>query len=148
MLVVALAACEGGDAASPVLEETPTESTSPSPAATVDDFHSEWCAAVLPYGRILEDLPTLDAEPRMLRGLDQAVERLDALSVALDDAELDVAAEKVRVLADRVADQADILDQAGAPTFQGFIETLDEQAAAVKAVGRALDPAVEEMGRC
>ena len=40
-----------------------------------------------------------------MRGLDDAVDRLDSLSVALDDADLDDAPARVRTLADAIDEQ-------------------------------------------
>jgi len=76
----------------------PASSTAFSPAPTVQDFHAEWCAAALPYTKLLDDLPALSRDARLVRGLDTAVDRLLALSVALLDEELEETATKVRVL--------------------------------------------------
>jgi hypothetical protein len=55
LFALALAACSGdGDATTGEGNPSPTASSNPSPVAVVEDFHAEWCAAVLPYSRLIE----------------------------------------------------------------------------------------------
>jgi hypothetical protein len=83
-----------------------------------------------------------------LRDLDDTVERLDTLSVALADADLDDAAAKVRTLSDRIAEQADVASQPVVPTTKAVLDALHDARVATKAVVRAIGPAVDAMGRC
>jgi hypothetical protein len=148
LFALALAAC-GGDATTAEGNPSPTASSNPSPAAVVDDFHAEWCAAVLPYSRLIEgEIVVPGSDPSILRGLDDTVERLDSLSVALSDADLDDAAATVRILADRIAEQGDVASQPVIPTTKEVLDALHDGRVATKAVGRAIGPAVDIMGRC
>ena len=144
VFALALAACGGGGGESANLAPR-----SPPPAAVVDDFHAEWCGAVLPYIRLIEGESLVPGSaPAILRDLDDTVERLDTLSVALADADLDDAAAKVRTLSDRIAEQADVASQPVVPTTKAVLDALHDAKVATKVVVRALGPAVDAMGRC
>jgi hypothetical protein len=148
VFALALAAC-GGDGDATTAEESPssTASTSPSPTAVVEDFHTEWWGAVLPYTRLVSGEVLLQGA-RILRGLDDAVDRLDSLSVALADAGLDDAAASARTLADAIDEQADVASQKAIPTPKGLADELHEQVVAARAVVRALGAGADVMGRC
>lgn len=143
LVLVVLAASCGRDAAP---EAAPT---TPSPSATVDDFHAEWCGAVEPYVRMVNDLPILAFDQRIADTANDTVTKLDALSIELDDAGLAEAAGRVGALADAVDKQADVLSSHEAE-LEGALPTkwLHQQAQAFPDSDKVIDPAVAELGRC
>ena len=106
LIVVMLAtACSSGSDAPP--DATPA---SPSPTATLEDFNGEWCGAVFPLRRAIDNLPTLNRDDRTVQTLDDSVERFDALASGLSEAGFDEAAADARQMADALNDLADALD--------------------------------------
>lgn len=92
--------------------------------------------------------PNLDAR-RGYPSDGSPVDALDALTLHLEDAGLTTATASVEVLANSVDDQAEVLDsRAGEISPDFLLDTLRDQAQAMKKVNRAIDSAVAEMGRC
>jgi len=138
-----LAGCNG-DAT-----EAEPRTESPSPPATVDDFHMEWCSIMQPYLRVIDELPTLARDADIVRTVRKTVEGLDSLRLQLEEADLAAAAAAVEALANAIHDQAEVLDsRAGDISANFMIQTLNDQAQVMKGVNRAVGPAVAQMGRC
>lgn len=104
--IVMLGACSSNGSEEPSSEEP---SAPPSPTATLEDFNGEWCDAVFPLRRILDDLPTLNPDARTIESIDDSVERFDALASGLSKAGFDEVAASARQMADALNDLGDAI---------------------------------------
>jgi len=101
--IVMLGACSSSSS------EEPSKAVSPSPTATLEDFNGEWCDAVFPLQRAIDDLPTLTPDARTIQILDDSVERFDALASGLSEAGFDEVAADARQMADAINDLDDAI---------------------------------------
>jgi len=87
------------------------------PTATLEDFNGEWCDAVFPLRRAIDDLPTLKRDARTIETLDESVDRFDALASGLSEAGFDEVAADARQMADALNDLGDALDALADASF-------------------------------
>jgi hypothetical protein len=142
LMVVLFPACSSGS------DPGPVKAVSPSATAALEDFNVEWCDAVFPLRRAIEDLPTLNRDARTIETLDDSVERFDALASGLSEAGFDEAAADARQMADALNDLADTLDALGDVSPEEAL-TGDFMRDQGKAIGRMpIDELAGALGNC
>jgi hypothetical protein len=139
--IVMLGACSSSSS------EGPSKAVSLSPTATLEDFNGEWCVAVFPLRRAIDDLPTLNRDARTIEALDDSVERFDALASGLSEAGFDEVAADARQMADALSDLGDALDALGdASPEEALTDLIRDQG---NAIGRMpLDELAGALGNC
>jgi hypothetical protein len=142
MVVLLATACSSGTDSAPA-----ATTASPSQTATLEDFNGEWCDAVFPLRRALDDLPTLTSDARAIQTLDDSVERFDALASGLSEAGFDEVAADARQMADALNDLGDALGLlVDYPVLEGLTELMRAQG---KAIGRMpIDELADALGNC
>ena len=143
LMVVLLATdCGSGSDLPPV-----ATTASPTPTATLEDFNGEWCNAVFPLRRAIDDLPTLTRNARTIRILDDSVERFDALASGLSEAGFDEVAVDARQMADSLHDLGDALNALADASFaEAATDLMRDQG---KAVDRMpIDELADALGNC
>ena len=138
--IVMLGACSSSSSEGPL-------AASPSPTATLEDFNGEWCDAVFPLQRALDDLPTLTRDARTIRILDDSVDRFDALASGLSQAGFDEVAADARQMADALNDLGDALDALADASFvEAGTDLMRDQG---NAIGRMpIDELADALGNC
>jgi len=141
MVVLSATACSSGSDSAPV-----PMTASTSPTATLEDFNGEWCDAVFPLQRAIDDLPTLTRDASTIGILDDSVDRFDALASGLSEAGFEEVAADARQMADALNDLGDALDALDDASFAEATDLMRDQG---KSIGRMpIDELADALGNC
>jgi hypothetical protein len=144
--MVMLGACSSNGSEEPSSEEP--SAAPPSPTAALEDFNGEWCDAVFPLRRALDDFPTLTPDARTIESIDDSVERFDALASGLSEVGFDEVAADARQMADALNDLGDALADLEDLSVEEAL-TSDSIRDQGNAVGRMpIDELADSLGDC